>query len=108
VKIRVYLSRRNLLTLLSKLNRRACGQKTECTLVKNDTAHPVYPQTMKSIEVVAVEDKEYYKERDAGLVHAADTMNLELAVALMKLKLRECLNDQELAVVKEFLTMYGL
>jgi hypothetical protein len=108
VKARVYLSRRNLFTLLSKLDRRIAGQQTECTLVKNDNAHPVYPQTMKSIEVVAVEDEEYYKKRDAGIVHDADTPNRDLAMAILKLKGREYLNDQEFAVVKEFLARYGL
>lgn len=108
MRARVYLSRRNLLTLLSKLDRQVAGQQTECSLVKCDNAHPVYPQTMKSIEVVAVEDEEYYKERDEGLVHDADTPNRELAMAILKLKGREYLNDQEFAVVKEFLLRYGL
>ena len=108
MKARVYLSRRNLLTLLSKLDRRVAGQQTECSLVKNDNVHPVYPQTMKSIEVVAVEDEEYYKERDAGFVYSADTPNRELAMAILKLKGREYLNDQEFEVVKKFLSKYGL
>jgi len=108
VKARVFLSRRNLLTLLSKLDRRVAGQQTECTLVKNDYAHPIYPQTMKSVEVVAVEDGEYYKERVAGLVHDTDTPNRDLAQAILKLKGREYLNDQEFAAVNEFLSRYGL
>ncbi|WP_136525494.1 hypothetical protein [Geomonas ferrireducens] len=70
---RVYLSRRNLLTLLSKLDRRASGQQTACTIVKRDNANRLYPQTMKNIEVIAVEDEEYYKERDPGPVLDVDT-----------------------------------
>jgi hypothetical protein len=99
VKARVYLSRRNLLTLLAKLDRRVAGQLTDCMLVKNDNANPVYPHTMKSIEVVAVEDEQYYTERDAGFVHDVDTPNRDLALAILKLKGHEYLNDQEFAVV---------
>jgi hypothetical protein len=108
LKPRVYLSRRNLLTLISKLDRRIAGQETECKLVKNDYANPNYPQTMKSIEVNAVEDQDYYSERGAGLVLDADTPDRELAMAVLKLKGHEYLNDQEFAVVSEFLSKYGL
>lgn len=107
-KCRVYLSRRNLLTLLSKLDRRVAGQQTECTLIKCDNAHPLYPQTMKNIEVVAVEDEDYYSHRVPGAVCNADTPGRELALAILKLKGREYLNKQEYAVVKEFLSKYGL
>jgi hypothetical protein len=68
----IYLSRRNLLTLLSKLNRKAAGEDTACTLVKNDNAHPKYPQSMSSIRVTAVEDADYYTDRPAGTVHPSD------------------------------------
>ena len=68
----VYLSRRNLLTLLSKLDRKALGEDTRCTIQKADNAHPVYPQTMKAINVIAVEDEEYYTHRQAGVVHPGD------------------------------------
>ena len=68
----VYLSRRNLLTLLSKLDRKAAGEDTACTLVKRDNVHPTYPQTMEQIRVVAVDDDEYYIDRHAGLVYPAD------------------------------------
>ena len=63
---RVYLSRKNLCDLLSKLNRRADGEVTACTIIKRDNAHPQYPQTMKEIEVVAVEDFDYYSHREPG------------------------------------------
>jgi hypothetical protein len=69
---RVYLSRRNLLTLLSKLDRKAQGEETVCTLFKNDILHPIYPQTMQSIAVIAVEDADYYIDRQAGPVHPSD------------------------------------
>ena len=68
----VYLTRRNLLSLLSKLDRAKAGEQTACALIKNDNAHPVYPQTMKSIWVQAVEDDAYYIDREAGDVHPSD------------------------------------
>ena len=69
---KVYLSRRNLLTLLSKLDRLADGEETKCTLIKRDTVHPRYPQTMNEIEVIAVEDDEYYDYRLPGEVLPID------------------------------------
>lgn len=70
---RIYLTRRNLLTLLSKLDRKAAGDVTSCTIVKVDNQHRTYPQTMEWCEVTAVEDREYYDEgRPAGEVHTED------------------------------------
>lgn len=67
----VYLSRRNLLTLLSKLDRAAKGEETVKTLVKQDTVHPKYPCSDVTT-VIAVEDTDYYYERPAGTVFHAD------------------------------------
>jgi len=69
---RVYLSRRNLLTLLSKLDRVKSGEHSECTIVKRDNTHPKYPQTMKEISIIAVEDDVYYVDRVAGEVLECD------------------------------------
>lgn len=69
---RVYLSRRNLLVLLSKLDRKAAGEETACMIAKNDNTHAKYPQTMARIEVCAVEDDEYYTHRNPGMMHPAD------------------------------------
>lgn len=107
VRCRVYLSRRNILTLLSKLDRKVAGQQTGCILIKRDNAHPLFPQTMKAIEVIAVEDEEYYMHRAPGPVFNADTPGRELALAILKLKGHEYLNEQEYAVVEEFLSKYG-
>ena len=68
---KVFLSRRNLLTLLSKLDRKKSGEDTFCTLIKNDNQHPKYPQTMNEIAVVAIEDEDYYY-RAPGKVHPKD------------------------------------
>jgi hypothetical protein len=71
-KSTVYLSRRNLEALLSKLDRKANGEETACTIVKRDNVHPVYPQTMEEIAVIAVEDDAYYAHRRAGDVYPDD------------------------------------
>lgn len=69
----VFLSRRNLITLLNKLDRNKSNPgESACTLIKNDDTHKKYPQTMKSIAVTAIEDDEYY-DRPAGEVHPLDT-----------------------------------
>jgi hypothetical protein len=62
----VYLTRRNLLTLLSKLDRNAKSGTEEHLrmLLKLDTKHPKYPCS-DYIKVVALEDAEYYVERKA-------------------------------------------
>lgn len=69
----LYLSRRNLETLLSKLNRKRQGEETSCTLIKRDTEHKKYPQTIPEIEVIAIEDGDYYTDRLPGPVHPKDT-----------------------------------
>lgn len=68
----VYLSRRNLLTLLSKLDRKKAGESTSCTITKHDNVHPKYPQSMPDIYVTALEDEEYYYERTKGTIHPKD------------------------------------
>lgn len=81
-KSKVYLSRRNLLTLLAKLDRLAEGDATECAIIKSDNEHPKYPQTMKSIMVVAIEDDEYYGSsgRNAGEMHPKEEATLKNGV----------------------------
>lgn len=67
----VYLTRSNLLALISKLDRKLAGQETARTLVKRDTVHPKYPCS-DEISVTALEDEEYYTDRPAGEIHPAD------------------------------------
>ena len=67
----VYLTRRNLLTLLSKLDRAANGEDTMKSIVKYDTLHPEFPCS-DAIQVIAVEDKDYYKHRNPGNVLPED------------------------------------
>lgn len=61
----VYLTRRNLLTLLSKLDRAKAGETTERTIIKTDVVHPVYPCS-DTLRITALEDAEYYTDRELG------------------------------------------
>jgi hypothetical protein len=69
----LYLTRRNLVTLLSKLDRcKADGPNTSaCTIVKSDTLHWIYPCT-DIIRVTALENEAYYTDREAGKVWPED------------------------------------
>lgn len=65
--VQLFLTRRNLLALLEKLDHVVDGGSSACTLVKNDTEHPTYPIIgASSIRVTAVEDSAYYQDRTPG------------------------------------------
>lgn len=68
---RIYLSKRNLLVLLSKLERKAKGEETACTIVKYHNPHPHYEQTLDEVMVTAVPDEDYY-DREPGAMHPSD------------------------------------
>lgn len=68
---KIYLTRRNLLVLLSKLDRAAQGEETHRTILKVDTTHPKYPCTNETA-IVAVEDTDYYVDREAGEMYPTD------------------------------------
>ena len=63
----VYLSRRNLETLLAKLDAKKAGHQTAVTIVKNDTQHEEFPCSVPCW-VTGVEDEEYYTDREPGEV----------------------------------------
>jgi hypothetical protein len=66
----VYLTRRNLLALLRKLDRnKEAGEKvSHCTIVKNDTEHKRFPIVgADAVSITAVEDEDYY-DRPAGIM----------------------------------------
>lgn len=64
---RVYLSRRNLLTLLTMLDEaKGLTPPGSAAIVKRDTKHKTYPQTSPMIVVTALEDEEYYTDRSPG------------------------------------------
>lgn len=71
---KIYLSRRNLLTLLSKLDRDANGDDTARAILKYQQPTPQYRQTMDTVMVIAVQDEDYYvaQKRSAGEMHPAE------------------------------------
>lgn len=82
---KVYLSRRNLLALLSKLDRDSAGDASYCSIMKYKNAVPQYQQTMTEVMISAVEDDEYYGalERSPGEIHPNDearTSGVETAI----------------------------
>jgi len=64
----IFLTRRNLTTLLNKLDR----PESHKTIIKRDNLHPKYPQTMSECIVTAVEDEEYYTDREPGPINPLD------------------------------------
>jgi len=69
---RIYLSRKNLLTLLSKLDRFAAGEETKCSIIKYENPLDPYCQTMDEVMVIAIPDESYYVNRPAGVMHPKD------------------------------------
>jgi len=72
----IYLSRRNLLALLSKLDRQAAGDATACAIIKHSNPADPYCNTMDQVTVVAVADEEFYTTRQPGIMHPADEARL--------------------------------
>ena len=72
----IYLSRRNLLALLSKLDRQAAGDATACAIVKYSNPTDPYCNTIDQVMVIAVPDNEFYADRSPGAMHPADEVNL--------------------------------
>lgn len=73
IRGQVYLSRRNLEVLLSKLDRKQSGDYSACTIIKINNK-PSFPNgPTDEIAVMAVEDEEYYKEAKPGFMHPLDT-----------------------------------
>ena len=73
----IYLSRRNLLTLLSKLDRQAAGESTSCTVIKYRNPGDPYIQSMDTVAVTAVPDDEYYVAREPGRMHPKDEATID-------------------------------
>jgi hypothetical protein len=69
---RIYLSKRNLLTLLSKLERFEQGQETKCAIIKYANPLDPYCNTMGEVMVIAIPDEKFYTNRAAGEVHPLD------------------------------------
>ena len=67
----IYLTRRNLVSLLNKLDRTIEGDPSYCAIVKNDTVHPKFPATTRML-VIAIEDEDYYTDREPGAILRRD------------------------------------
>jgi hypothetical protein len=78
----IFLSRRHLLVLLSKLDRKAKGDDTACTIIKYRNKDDPFVQTMDSIAVTAVEDADYYVNRTPGEMHPKDEPSRVMIVDL--------------------------
>jgi hypothetical protein len=72
----IYLSRRNLLTLLSKLERLEAGEETGCAIIKYANPTDPYCNTIDQVKVVAVPDDEFYTNRSPGIMHPLDEAKL--------------------------------
>lgn len=57
---KLYLSQRDITTLLGKLDSVRDGAVSACTIIKNDAMHPLFPQTLRRIAVVAAEAEDRY------------------------------------------------
>ena len=74
---KIYLSKRNLLTLLSKLERLERGDETACAIVKYANPTDPYCNTIKEITVIAVPDEKFYTNRAPGAMHHLDEANMK-------------------------------
>jgi hypothetical protein len=72
----LYLSKQNLLTLLSKLERLEEGNDTACAIIKYANPSDPYCNTMDSVMVIAVADEKFYTNRMPGAMHPLDESNL--------------------------------
>ena len=72
----LYLSRRNLLSLLSKLDRRAAGDATACAIIKYSNPADPYCNTMDQVTVIAIPDEKFYTNRSPCAMHPADEARL--------------------------------
>jgi len=72
----IYLSRRNLLALLSKLDRQAAGDETACAIVKSANPSDPYCNTIDQVMVIAIPDEKFYANRQPGAMHPLDEVRL--------------------------------
>ena len=72
----IYLSKRNLLILLSKLDRQEAGDATACTIVKYANPSDPYCNTIDQVMVIAIPDEKFYTNRSPGAMHPLDEAKL--------------------------------
>ena len=73
---KIYLSKRNLLTLLSKLERLEQGDQTACAIVKYANPTDPYCNTIDEVMVIAIPDNEFYTNRAPGVMHPSDEVKI--------------------------------
>ena len=67
---KVYLSKRNINSLLSKLDRnKITPGSSACTIIKGDNKHRIYPQTARTIVVIATESESSFREHSIDLLY---------------------------------------
>jgi hypothetical protein len=69
---KLYLSKRNLLTLLSKLERQEAGDETACGIIKFKNKNDPFVNSMDEILVTAISDEKFYINRAPGIMHPLD------------------------------------
>mgnify|MGYP000016337112 CR=1 FL=1 len=74
---RIYLSKRNLLTLLSKLERLEAGEDTKCAIIKHANALDPYCNTIDEVAVIAIPDEKFYVNRQPGPMHPKEEAKLK-------------------------------
>lgn len=74
---RLYLSKRNLLTLLSKLERLEAGEETACTIIKYANPRDPYCNTIDEVAVIAIPDEKFYVNRQPGPMHPKEEAKLQ-------------------------------
>lgn len=73
---RIYLSKRNLLTLLSKLERLEAGDDTKCAIIKYQNPLDPYCNTIDQVAIIAIPDEAFYVNRNPGPMHPKDEAKL--------------------------------
>lgn len=68
----IYLSERNLRVLLSKLERKKSGDKTECSIIKYKDINSEYKNSMSICIVIAIQDSQMYENREPGYMSSVD------------------------------------
>lgn len=79
---KIYLSKRDLATLLGKLDSVRDGGTSSCTIIKSEFAHPLFPQTLRRISVMATEAQEQYLPGVSPRLHLARSTLTTLMVQL--------------------------
>ena len=74
---RIYLSKRNLLVLLSKLDRFEKGEETKCAIIKNKCVTDPYCNTIEQVAIIAVPDEHFYVNRQPGAMLPVDEQRVK-------------------------------